>query len=316
MGPESSEGALLQLLVENATERVLLAAPFMKVQALRRCLEGATSGLHVDVFTRWRPEEVAAGVSDLAVWDLVREMPNARLFLSHRLHAKVYRTESRCVVGSANVTGSALGWVMPSNLELLIECGVDEPRVLAFERALRASAVEVDDELHSRMLALVARYELEAPVCAVAEDVAAWGVTAERGVTPPTALSWVPALRQPDDLYVAYIGDYDLLSTQARIAARSDLDVLSLPKGLKRGAFNDAVEIALAQMPAVAVVDSLVATPQRFGAVVDELQHTLGLGHEESVASWQALMRWLLFFAPDRYERRVDRHTEMFARRA
>lgn len=308
------EGELLQSLVGEAAGEVLLAAPFIKVGALRQCVAAIGPGVALEVFTRWRPDEVAAGVSDLEVWHEVRKHPGARLYLSHRLHAKVYRNEARCLVGSANVTSSALGWTTHPNLELMLEATIQDLRLVLFERLLRLSAVRVDDELYERMSRLVAEYQSNAPAICVAEDPVPWGLPMDPTPTVPGPDTWIPHLRQPEDLYLAYSGDLDALPGYARISAEADLAALLLPPGLNRQAFLGAVALVLLQMPVVALVDELVRSPQRFGAVVEVLGDEYGLPREDAVSAWQALMRWLLYFVPGRYERRVDRHTEMFMR--
>jgi len=308
------EGVLLQSLVGEAANKVLLVAPFIKVGAFRQCVAALRSGVSLEVFTRWRPDEVAAGVSDLGVWHEVRKRPGARLYLSHRLHAKLYCSEVRCLVGSANVTSSALGWATPPNLELMLEASAQDPRLIEFERLLRLSAVRVDDELYERMSALVEEFQSNAPAICAAEDPVPWGLPTDSLPTASGAHNWIPELRQPEDLYLAYSGDLDALPGYARISAEADLAALSLPVGLNCQAFLGAVPLVLLQMPVVALVDELAQSPQRFGAVVDALRDEYGMQREEAVSAWQALMRWLLYFVPGRYERRVDRHTEMFMR--
>ncbi|MHB8804602.1 MAG: phospholipase D family protein [Coriobacteriia bacterium] len=314
-GSHKNEGLLVQELASSAIDQLMLVAPFVKVGALARCLELARPGVRVEVFTRWRLEEIVAGVSDLAVYELLRETPNATLYLNHRLHAKVYRCTQRCLIGSANLTARALGWASLPNLELLVECPVDDPRLIAFESTLRDEAVRVDDDLYSRMTLLVDGYRGEAPASIAAEEPEAWVTTADSQLSGRPM--WVPATRQPEDLLLAYSGRSTELSLQGREAARRDLEALSIPDNLGPDAFRQAVAISLLQTPVASMVDRLLSEgPQRFGAVVNELRRSLVLDRETAQATWQTLMRWLLYFVPGRYERRVNRHTEMFSRRA
>jgi len=314
---EVSDGAghMLEALVADANESVLIVAPFIKVKALRRSISRLSEGVPLEVFTRWRPDEICVGVSDLEVWDEIVARPGSCLHLCNRLHAKLYRTESRCLVGSANVTGAALGWTSPPNLELLLEVPATDPRLIAFERKLRESSVVVDAEMYARMAELVRRYEAVAPLVIDAEEPEPCGDADEDTGSASHLETWLPSLRQPDDLFVAYSGDSASLTSSSRLAALSDIRALSLPVGLNLKAFSQAVAIAMLQMPGVKLVDDFLDSPQRFGAVVNLLRDRYDLNREDAVRAWQALMRWLLLFEPDRYERRVDRHTEMFMRR-
>jgi hypothetical protein len=67
----------------------------------------------------------------------------------------------------------------------------------------------------------------------------------------------------------------------------------------------------------VRAVDEFVALPRRFGEVRDMLAASLSTGGDapDATATWQTLMRWLLFFLPRRYKRTVPGHaSEVFRR--
>src|SRR4051812_35805335 len=128
---------LLQLCRE-ARSTLVLCAPFAKCSVIARALAEVEGDVRVELFTRWRPEEVAAGVSDTAVLDLVVAHGGA-VYLCDRLHAKFYRCETKALVGSANLTATALGWVEQPNLELLLRVQRDE--VAGLERVLRSEAL-------------------------------------------------------------------------------------------------------------------------------------------------------------------------------
>ena len=54
--------------------------------------------------TRWLPREIAAGVSDPEILDVLEERGNFTLTLVDNLHAKIYVADENCLVGSSNVT--------------------------------------------------------------------------------------------------------------------------------------------------------------------------------------------------------------------
>ena len=113
-------GTELSKLCTEANQEVLLVAPFIKAFVLERLLDKISPNVSLKCITRWFPEEIVTGVSDLEVWNLIQNRPNSSLWLRPDLHAKYYRADNRCLVGSANLTGKALCWSNLPNLELLM----------------------------------------------------------------------------------------------------------------------------------------------------------------------------------------------------
>ena len=229
------------------------------------------------------------------------------------LHAKYYRADSRCLIGSANLTAKALGWTHPSNIELLIEAPATHPRLVAFEQHAVAEAQPATAELHALAVAAAEkiRQERDWP------DQTMEGkddVLLLDGVVEERTSSWLPSLRHPSDLYRAYSGPLDDLTSAARIAALRDLAVLDPPTGLSAETFPVVIAALLLQMPVIARIDAFVATSQRFGAVRDLIAFEQGISKKEASAAWQATMRWLLYFFPGRYLRCVPAHSEVFMR--
>src|SRR3546814_17537694 len=87
---------------------------------MARLLGAIPDDIAVTCVTRWRPDEIAAGVSDLEVFDLIRARATGTLLLQPHLHAKLYRTGDRRPLDSANISGRAPVWPKPANLETLL----------------------------------------------------------------------------------------------------------------------------------------------------------------------------------------------------
>ena len=147
----TSFGTKLSNLCAEAKREVLLVAPFIKASVLERLLNEIHSDVCLKCITRWFPEEIVAGVSDLEVWNLIQSRANSSLWLRPDLHAKYYRADDRCLVGSANLTGKALGWSNFPNLELLVPLSADEPTVKAFETELLKACIFVTEDLFEQM---------------------------------------------------------------------------------------------------------------------------------------------------------------------
>jgi hypothetical protein len=298
----------VELLCAGAERDVLLVAPFMKLSILRRLLEHVDGSVDIGVVTRWRPEEIVAGVSDLEVWPLVRDTPRCRLYLCNDLHAKLYCADAECLVGSANLTGKALGMGIAPNLELLVPLPRSIPAVQAFESALHARLVEVDEDLYRTTCDLVRLLLVDAPP-----------VTLELEPGTPSEFAirldlWRPTSRQPEDLWLFYRGDSDELAAGARHSAAMDLEALDLPANLGDASFCVAVAARLLAMPLVSEVDRFVGVrDRRFGEVQELLEKQLP--GSDGVRDWQTLFRWLMHFLPNRYVYRRPRHSELIARR-
>jgi hypothetical protein len=305
---------LLQLL-DTAADRLVLAAPFVKRHVLERLLERVSLQTEVLCVTRWRLEEIAGGVSDLDVWKVVAGRPRTRLLLCHELHAKYYRAAGRCLVGSANLTGAALGWSPQPNLELLVDIDAEDEQFRGWEARLLASAVEVDAGLYDAMREALSAMPSEvryAPVTAPwsADMAPEKGQASRRGF-----VDWLPATRHPEDVYAVYLGLLDQVPRASVESAAYDLVALDMPPGLGRAAFAATVAARLLQHPVVGVVDRFVATPRRFGEVTALLgQHLRPSPSAELDSIWQTMMRWLLYFMPRRYSYMRPRHTEVFSR--
>ena len=139
-------GDKLQTLCHKAERELLLVAPFIKFDTFKRLLERVDEQVSITCVTRWRPDEIARGVSDIEIWQVFQARENATLWLRNDLHAKYYRSDENCLIGSANITSSALGWIAHPNYELLIQ--VPKDGLLAeFEQTLFTGCVEVDQDI-------------------------------------------------------------------------------------------------------------------------------------------------------------------------
>ena len=147
---ETPGDALLNLCRTTLAEFVVVA-PFIKVSAFRRLLIHLDPGVKPVCITRWLPTELAAGVSDLEVFDAVMER-DGLLWLRQNLHAKYFRGDSFVLVGSANVTGAAMGWSTNSNLELLVPIDRSVKGIVGFEELALDRAVQVDRNLYDMFI--------------------------------------------------------------------------------------------------------------------------------------------------------------------
>jgi hypothetical protein len=292
--------AVLELAASSQLEFVM-CAPFAKQPIVSRIISAVPDGVMVKLYTRWRPEEVASGVSDTGVLAVLQARGGV-VYLHDRLHAKFYRNESRVILGSANLTGTALGWSPNPNIELL--AAVSPEMVGQVEQQLATQSVQATPELAAEVDEIAEGLQMRVFVpLGQAEEPAETG-----GL-------WLPNLRIPGDLFLAYSRGLGSLTSRSSAAAAIDLEMLDLPQGLSKEQFYLLVGNRLRQQPLVVDIDDYLKQPRRFGEVRDRIEQLTAVGREDASDAWQTLMRWLLEFLPDRYNRQVPRHSELFERR-
>lgn len=299
----NTPGDELITLCQAAQKEVLLVAPFVKVVVLKRVLAEIPECIPVRCITRWFPHEIVAGVSDLEIWPLLNQRPQSTLWLSPYLHAKYYRVDDQCLIGSANLTLAALGWRQPANLELLLPYAARTNDLQAFESNLFDQSVQVDDEIYQHMVTAVNLLPKPSPP----------PFSSEPEIPHTINNEWLPALRHPENLIRAYMGQWEQLSQASQESAAVDLEFLQMPPGLSEEAFNACVAAILLQQPIVQAIDQIATTPQRFGAVKNLLAKKFKhVPDFDASYTWQTLMRWLLHFLPHRYVVTVPNYSEVF----
>ena len=120
-------------LLSSAQHNALIVAPFMRSEAFPRLLDSIPIGTETKVVTRWRPIDLLAGASDLPCLRSGLNRRGCRYTYGTDLHAKFFAADNRCLIGSANVTHTALGWRTPANFELLAPAARSADHIVGFE---------------------------------------------------------------------------------------------------------------------------------------------------------------------------------------
>lgn len=280
----------LQQHLADATEDVVLVAPFIKAPTMERLFSRIPSELDVTCVTRWRAEEVARGVSDLEVLDLCTRRPGTSLLLRNDLHAKYYRVDELCLVGSANLTDRGLGLGEAPNLEILIRANARHEDLAEFESDLFKDVV----------IATVWIREQVAEAARLLEDVSA----KERKSGGSQVLSgerfsdWIPGCLVPSQLYSVYRGDRSRIADAVYRDALEDLEFLDLLPGLRADQFRSLVASRLVQHPIFTVILSekklSLGEHETIRALLSE---RLGIRSPAS-EDVEALRNWLSVFFP------------------
>ncbi|MFA5968248.1 MAG: phospholipase D family protein [Sphingomonas sp.] len=283
------DGDLLVAHLARAEKYVLLCAPFIKLGVAKRLLAAVGPDVTVEIVTRWHAEEVAAGVSDLAVFDLVASRPGITMRLLDNLHAKLYVADDQVLTGSANLTATALGWCNDPNLELLMPVPADAEAVLRCRTALAGARFASAEE---RTVIQAAVDGLERPPLPESKPV-------DDGFAGP----WLPKLAAPERLYAAYTPSArDRLTASAIEAADHDLQALAIAPDLSEPAFRSQVAERFSTMPAVATILTAAQSDLSDAAAVDLIESLVATSDMNATARWQIVRDWLTFFLRDKYE--------------
>jgi hypothetical protein len=298
-------GDFLLQYAKNSKSSILLVAPFIKASIIAKILAVIPDNIILKIVSRWIPDEIIAGVSDLEVWLLLKSHPNSTLYLCQNLHAKYYRFDDRCLVGSANLTAQALSWKSQCNLELLLPFSIKDDSLIEFEQEVFLQSFRVTDEIYHEYFNLVEEIKEEfSKIIYLREDNA------------NIYDSWFPSLRNPEELYLAYSGQLNSLTTMGKELASRDLITLNIIPGLSLKAFQKYVALHLKQTKIVRTLDNYLDRPRRFGEMRKEISNFLLKENIDLDSSyvWQTLMRWLIYFLPDYYSYKVFNYSEVFYR--
>lgn len=111
-------GLFLEEVLGGKDAPLLFIVPFIQRRAIARMLDACRDTDQLKVVTRWRAGDILSGVSDLGVYDELRER-RIPLYVNDRIHLKLLVLNSNeCFAGSANLTDAGLGYAQHQNIEL------------------------------------------------------------------------------------------------------------------------------------------------------------------------------------------------------
>ena len=277
----SQPGDVLEGFCAGA-QRLVLVAPYIKADALTKILASIDPAASLACVTRWNPHDLATGASDPECRTIVKKFGGS-FRLHPTLHAKYYRIDDVVLVGSANLTSSAMGWSSQPNLEILCRPSDDfEP--YTFENNMFRDAREISDEEFHQWEA-IAKINTQIYNAIVA--------------SPPMLDSWRPTTREPRHLEVSYQGrEEDIASFDEQIAARRDIQTLLIPPGLSDEQVRMWASASLLAAPFTNTVIRL-HNAMDLADAVRVLAETYGLGLTEARRDMETVQNWLAYLAPE-----------------
>ena len=276
----SRPGNMLSRLCSGA-QHLTIAAPYIKADALAKVLADIRPTASLICITRWNPHDLAVGVSDIRCRTIVTERGGS-FRLHPSLHAKYYRIDDVVLIGSANLTFSAMGWSLLPNLEILCRPG-DDFDAEDFHQRLHKETRELGDEEFARW-----------------EGIAEIGSQGNSRITgePPQLGSWRPATREPSNLELTYRNREDeIASFDEQRAARRDIQALRIPPDLTDEQVRMWVSTCLLAAhftnTVIRLHDMESPSTARF------LAETYGLGVTEARRDMETVQNWLTSLAPE-----------------
>lgn len=296
-------GESLLSVLSGAQRSVRIAAPFIKVPALERALSIVPYDVKITCVTRWRPEDIASGVCDLEIFDLIKSRDQSVLLIHPHLHAKFFASDTSCLIGSANLSHTALGWRSPSNLELLIQLDTRDHELDAWWSRLEAESIEATEDIR-------------AGLAREADQLRATGMPIKRPEADQGSddgdMIWLPECPRWTGLWEVYSGDEEQLPNSALASAKSDLAALSLPPGMDRARFGHALRTAFRHTRIFQEIEQLSILGLTDAAAHTLLQSLCGITEKEAPRRWHILKGWLSALYPSEY--RVETNQEVLLR--
>lgn len=288
-------------LCQQAKGEILLVAPFIKVDSLRKIFASIPPEVEkIIVITRWIPKEIASGVSDLEIFDLITKRPNATLLLHPCLHAKYYRADTRCLVGSANITATALGWCPIANIELLVEVSPEVTIIQDMERHLLTYSITATESIRAAMQIEVDDLKLKMKDRTIEKD------ESELGLAP----IWLPTCNKPEYLYKIY-SRHDTASLLSSVVKAGELDIsaLSLLPGMSEDSFQKYISAIFESTPVALEILEITkgsgASDEAAEAIIKKYCDQMAFPIYDSELYWAIFKKWILYFFPKRYRIRA-----------
>tara|TARA_B100001564_G_scaffold156874_1_gene131773 strand:- start:958 stop:1959 length:1002 start_codon:yes stop_codon:yes gene_type:complete len=130
---------------EPSEEHLYILCPFINTNLLKDLLQKRQN---VTIVTSWRKDHLLSGVSNIDLYELVKNNPTWNLMINDRLHAKIFtRGFSDMICGSANITYRALEDQTNGNFEFLTYQNVEKIDENSIKNILHHS-MQMTDEIY------------------------------------------------------------------------------------------------------------------------------------------------------------------------
>ena len=240
--------------LSKSTESFLLISAYCKLPLVKyfdQCI--TNENITKTLIVRYRPEDITAGASDLDIYPYCKAH-GWKMYFRLDLHAKTYVFDRlRCIVGSANATGSGLNLGGIGNYEMATSCELADADRKVLDLLLRG-AVEMNDYIYSTM-----------------KDVISSNTSQRTSI-----ISW------PKEISELFIPDYSILFAEdfpscsdPLKATAEDLVFLNLVPGASLADVQSAFEYSKCYQWLLHLVKAQDEHEMYFGAITAKLHNTL-----------------------------------------
>jgi hypothetical protein len=271
---------LLKTEIQNAKNEVFIAAPYVKIGIVKKLDISKKVAVNSTFVCRWKLDDVLSGATDIGIYPILRDQ-GIRVLLHPNLHAKYYRSDTRILLGSANLTSNGLSNDKTGSLEALTLL-TENSATMKFEDKLIQESIEINDELYSEYLAILNSQS-------------------------------VPELFNEIDFYWPNFASLEeAWSIYNRDDSSANLKPLAIPPTLDKSKLKSFLKIRLNEFSNIQRIENFLDSGldgRRFGevrALIREIDESV----DETLA-WQNLMSLLLDLFPERYEYFRPNHTEI-----
>ena len=257
----------------------VIVAPYMKAGTLEQVLNAVANSATITCVSRWTPQDIRLGTTDLACRQLALTRDGAFL-LNDRLHAKYYRFDDQILIGSSNLTRAGMNIPGTGNLEILC-VAPQEFNATQFESQLLQEAYPVSDAdfaLWSRITPIPQQNQT---------------IPLDHDLNSPD--SWKPTTRRPEYLWLAYQqrSAEIPLAEQQEIASR-EVRTLGVPEGLTEQEFNNWNCLSLMTSPFMKSV--LAGLDETREAAWDRLSQQWNISKAEAERARSTAQNWISYF--------------------
>jgi hypothetical protein len=291
--PMILDGDHISQVLSNARNEAIICAPFIKESTFKKLIEGIPDEVDLKIYTRWDAYEVAVGVSDIDIFNVIAKRKNTTLFLIPRLHAKLYSADNIIWVGSANVTGAALGWSNTPNIEILVQTSWEVPSIERMCLFLN-TATEATEEDYKRIKHEAKNINIEEAALKIHKE----------EPTVDFLKIWVPKCSVPEILFSVYRNEEKKVYTSGAVSdARYDIDCLNVPPRLSESAFIKYISSQLEFSPLFASV--IKEAPSRLTEEKGKMLIRESLPEADDVELrlyWHVVIQWVRVFLGDRFD--------------
>ena len=288
-------------LLGEAHKSVLLVSPFITSQLFESILKTIDKDVDVTLVTRFRPDEIAKGLNDLRLFDIMHERSKGQLRLSYQLHAKYYRADNAAVLGSGNLTRKGLNVQPGGNHEIMILVDTGFPGLIRFESEILAqSTVPTGGEI-SDLQEMVEILKLNNP-----HPKLQTASLRERNID--VRPEWIPNCESPSVLYYVYLDNLREIDLKIVEDAKTDLAYLSIPNGMNEEQFQKYVRIVMQQSILMATFSLELDKNRMLAEIVgiNLIMKSLSVNSEEAKKLWFSSINWLAYFFPEKFTVNVN----------